>query len=282
MKLITPAQFLPGKSLLHLLAGAVIAILIVSCATSPTGRKQLRLLPESQMAELGVTSYLQMKKSIPVEKSPEYNAYVRCVANAIVRVLDPPWRNQDWEVTVFKDDSANAFALPGGKIGVNTGLFKAAKNQHQLATVLGHEIGHVLAHHGNERVSTNLVAQSGMQLTAALLGGSPEKRALTLAALGVGAQVGVLLPFSRTQESEADHIGLELMAKAGFDPRESIRLWENMAKLGGGKPPEFLSTHPSGNHRIRDLRAAMPNALQLYENAKRQGRHPNCRPPHRS
>ena len=268
------------RALLGLFKSVVVATLIVACATSPTGRKQLILLPDSQMDQLGVASYAEMKKSQPIETDNSANAYVRCVARAITNELSGKWARQNWEVTVFKDDSANAFALPGGKIGVHTGLFKAAKNQDQLAAVLGHEVGHVLARHGNERVSTNLVAQTGVQLTAAAIGGSPAKRQAVLAALGVGTQVGILLPFSRRHESEADLIGLELMAKAGFDPRESIKLWENMSKLGGGKPPEFLSTHPSGATRMRDLNRAMPKAMALYEAARRQGKHPQCgRPP---
>lgn len=265
------------KSFTQLFSTALIVIIIASCATSPTGRRQLLLLPESQMTELGVASYLEMKKTQTIEKSPQDNRYVSCVADALINELDGKWRNQAWEVTVFKDDSANAFALPGGKIGVHTGLFKTAQNQHQLAAVMGHEVGHVLAQHGNERVSTNLAAQTGLQLTTVLLGGSSERKSLTMAALGIGAQVGILLPFSRKHESEADDIGLNLMAKAGFDPRESVQLWENMGKLGGDKPPEFLSTHPSGKSRIRDLTAAMPTAMALYQDAQRAGKRPRCK-----
>lgn len=256
----------------------LVSLLLTACATSPTGRKQLILLPDSQMNQLGLASYAEMKKSQPIETDGTSNAYVSCVARAITNELTGPWARQQWEVTVFKDDSANAFALPGGKIGVNTGLFKAAKNQHQLAAVLGHEVGHVLARHGNERVSTNLAAQTGLQLTAAMLTGSEAKRQGIMAALGLGAQYGVLLPFSRVQESEADLIGLKLMAKAGFDPRESIALWHNMSKLGGGKPPEFLSTHPSGTTRIRRLTKAMPEALALYQQAQKMGKRPHCKP----
>ncbi|HHJ20983.1 MAG TPA: M48 family peptidase, partial [Gammaproteobacteria bacterium] len=196
----------------------LVAVLMVGCATSPLGRRQLIFLPESQMAELGVASYTEMKKKQPIERSGTSNRYVSCVANAITHELTGKWAKQDWEVTVFKDDSANAFALPGGKIGVHTGLFKAAKNQDQLAAVLGHEVGHVLARHGNERVSTNLVAQTGLQIATVMVGGSAAKKSAVMAALGVGAQVGVLLPFSRKHETEADLIGLDLMARAGFDP----------------------------------------------------------------
>jgi predicted Zn-dependent protease len=250
------------------LSAALVAFAIVACSTSPTGRKQLILLPDSQMDQLGIASYTEMKKSQPIETDDSANAYVSCVARAITSRLKGKWAQQQWEVTVFKDDSANAFALPGGKIGVHTGLFKAAKNEHQLAAVLGHEVGHVLARHGNERVSQNLAAQTGLQITAAMLGGSESKRQTVLAALGVGTQVGILLPFSRTHESEADLIGLKLMAEAGFDPRESIKLWENMGKLGGGKPPEFLSTHPSGKTRINSLKKAMPEAMALYRRGR--------------
>ncbi len=260
-----------------LLTVALAALIVVACSTSPTGRKQLILLPDSQMDQLGIASYTEMKKSQPIETDDSANAYVSCVAKAITDRLKGKWAKQQWEVTVFKDDSANAFALPGGKIGVHTGLFKAAQNQHQLAAVLGHEVGHVLARHGNERVSQNLAAQTGLQITAAMLGGSEAKRQTVLAALGVGAQVGILLPFNRTHESEADLIGLKLMSEAGFDPRESIRLWENMGKLGGSKPPEFLSTHPSGKTRIHNLNKAMPEAMALYRQAQAEGRRPNCK-----
>jgi predicted Zn-dependent protease len=264
------------KHFLRTLSGIFLLVALLSCATSPTGRKQLILLPDDQMDQMGVASYAEMKKKQPIERSTRYNAYVSCVARAITNELTGKWGRQQWEVTVFKDDSANAFALPGGKIGVHTGLFKAAKNQDQLAAVLGHEVGHVLARHSNERVSTGIAAETGLQITSAMLKGSTAKRQAIMAALGVGAQYGVILPFSRTHESEADLIGLKLMAKAGFDPRQAVKLWENMSKLGGGKPPEFLSTHPSGKTRIHDLNRAMPEAMALYQEALRKGKRPDC------
>lgn len=260
----------------RLMGLVALALLLTACATSPLGRKQLILLPDSQMDQLGRASYVDLKKKQPVERDPHENRYVQCVVDALTRELAGPWRKVQWEVTVFKDDSANAFALPGGKIGVHTGLFKAAKNQHQLAAVLGHEIGHVIARHGNERVSTNLATQTGLQLAAVLAGGSPQKKQQLMSLLGVGAQVGVLLPFSRRHESEADLIGLDLMARAGFDPRQSIALWQNMQKLGGSKPPEFLSTHPANERRIFDLNRAMEGALAKYGRALAAGKHPRC------
>ena len=186
-----------------------------------------------------------------------------------------------WELQVFEDDSANAFALPGGKIGVHTGLLRVARTPGQLAAVLGHEVGHVLARHSNERVSQQLGAQLGLLTAGSLIGaisqtGSPDQQ-LIYQALGVGTQLG-LLKFSRLQESEADGIGLELMAQAGFDPRESIELWKNMEHASQGQPPEFLSTHPSHGTRIADLSAGMPEAQQSWKRATSAGRQPRCLP----
>ena len=257
----------------------LVAVLISGCATSPLGRRQLILLPDKQMDALGVASYAEMKKKQKIDKKGRSNRYVSCVANAITHELTGKWANQSWEVTVFEEESPNAFALPGGKIGVHTGLFKAAKNQHQLAAVLGHEVGHVMARHGNERVSTNLATQTGLQVLAVVAGGASKQKQQVLGLLGLGAQFGILLPFSRKHESEADQIGLELMARAGFDPRESVTLWENMGKLGGKKPAEFLSTHPSDAHRIRALEKEMDKAMKLYEAAQASGKNPHCGSP---
>ena len=246
---------------------------LVACATSPLGRSQLQLFPESQMAEMGVAAFQDMKQQQPLETSSQTNGYVSCVARAIIAELP---EQRTWEVQVFKDDSANAFALPGGKIGVHTGLLDIAENQDQLATVIGHEVAHVLASHANERVSTSYVASTGLQLAQVAAGEPTAAKQQLFGLLGLGAQVGVLLPLSRTQESEADLLGLDLMAKAGFDPRASIPLWENMSQAGGGKPPEFLSTHPSHTTRIGDLSKRLQTAMPLYEQAKRAGKRPGC------
>ena len=225
------------------------------------------------MAEMGVAAFQDMKQQQPLETSSQTNGYVSCVARAIIAELP---EQRTWEVQVFKDDSANAFALPGGKIGVHTGLLDIAENQDQLATVIGHEVAHVLASHANERVSTSYVASTGLQLAQVAAGEPTAAKQQLFGLLGLGAQVGVLLPFSRTQESEADLLGLDLMAKAGFDPRASIPLWENMSQAGGGKPPEFLSTHPSHTTRIGDLSKRLQTAMPLYEQAKRAGKRPGC------
>jgi len=247
-----------------------------ACTTSPLGRNQLILFPDSEIEQMGITAYQQMQREVPRETAPKVQGYVQCVVNSIVRAM-PGGNPAAWEITVFADDQANAFALPGGKIGVYTGLLDVAKNQDQLATVVGHEIAHVTAKHSNERVSTNFVTQSGLQLVEVAAGASSPMKQQLFGLLGVGAQVGVLLPFSRAQESEADLVGLDYMARAGFDPRESVRLWENMAKIGGDKPPEFLSTHPSGDRRMRDLNAHMRDAMALSLQARSSGRNPDCR-----
>jgi len=152
-----------------------------------------------------------------------------------------------------------------------------AENQHQLASVVGHEVGHVLARHGNARYSAGLASQVGMIAAAVALGQSNSDNAgLTLAALGIGLQVGILMPYGRAHESEADEIGQDLMAKAGFDPRGSVELWKNMSEEGGSQPPEFLSTHPSHGRRIKDLNKGMNKALRTFEQARAQGRNPRC------
>ena len=259
----------------------VLACGALACATSPLGRRQLKLVPESQMDSMGVQAFDEMKKQTPSEKDPALNAYIRCVADPVALVAEPGSRPSDWEVVLFKDKTANAFALPGRKIGVHTGLLRVAKTDGQLAAVLGHEVGHVLAGHGNERVSENLVVNLGLAGTAALLSGGQSKKGndqgLLLAALGLGAQFGVLLPHSRDQESEADIIGLRLMARAGFDPHESVELWKNMIRDGGGAPPEFLSTHPSSENRIRHLEGDIPKVQGDFEAARAAGKVPDCK-----
>jgi len=260
----------------QILTGLVIATL-TACATSPTGRSQFIMIPEGQMVQMGAQAFQQMKKRQKVADDPRAQRYVQCVADAITVQLGGGYAGTQWEVAVFQDDTPNAFALPGGKIGVHTGMLDVAKNQHQLAAVIGHEVGHVMSRHGAERVSQQYAANTAMQLVDAYAGeGSSQSSKTVMSLLGLGAQVGVLLPYSRLHESEADIIGLDLMARAGFDPRESIELWRNMAGQGGNRPPEFLSTHPHPRGRIEKLQARMPGALNIYQQARNAGRRPNC------
>ena len=253
------------------------AMIMAGCATSPLGRKQLVLVPEGQMNSLGNQAFADMKAKQPIERDKAVNAYVRCVALAVAAEASGQGGASGWEIVVFRDKTANAFALPGGKIGVHTGILPVAATPGQLAAVLGHEVGHVTAHHGNERVSQGFVTQYGIAALGQALAGKGENQGLVVGLLGLGAQFGVMLPFSRKHESEADIIGLDLMARAGFDPRESVELWKNMGKAGGGQPPEFMSTHPSHETRISELQANMPPASASFERARAAGRRPACR-----
>ncbi len=254
--------------------------LLLSCSTSPTGRKQMTIMPESQMSSMGAQSFEELKKQTPIEKDAKINAYVKCITDPILKAAGPVEGVSSWEVVVFKDNQVNAFALPGGKIGVYTGIIKIATTPDQLAAVLGHEVGHVMAKHGNERVSQGMASQIALAGTAIALGknGQLDKKSqMIVAGLGVGMQFGVLLPFSRTHESEADIIGLELMAKAGFNPEDSVELWRNMAKASGGKaPPQFMSTHPSNETRIKNLSNNIPKFEPYYQKTLNSGTNPHC------
>ncbi|WP_413701655.1 M48 family metallopeptidase [Psychromonas sp. KJ10-10] len=229
---------------------------LMGCSTSPTGRQQVLLFSGGEMSTLGAQSFEQMKRQEKISQDVKTNQYVQCVAQAITKTLGPQPDFEQWEVVVFDSDQVNAFALPGGKIGVYTGLLKVANNQDQLATVIGHEIIHVTANHSNERLSTSQLTNLGLSITDVVLQGNQYK-SIAMAGLGLGAQYGIIMPYGRSQESEADIVGLLLMARAGFDPSESVTLWQNMAKASGEQPPELLSTHPSHATRIDDLNDAI-------------------------
>lgn len=258
---------------LRIVAASLLATLaLASCSKSPTGRSQLTLMPAQQLEQMGDQSYEQMKQELEVNSDAATNGYVQCVTDALIDTLPEPYRSADWEVTVFTNEAANAFALPGYNIGVYTGLLDVAENQHQLAAVIGHEIGHVIAEHSNERVSSNMMIGLGLQVGAVIADTQLDKEnaALVMAALGVGAQVGILLPYSRTHESESDRLGLDYMADAGFKLEEAAQLWRNMsANSGGQAPPEFLSTHPAPSSRIEAINSYIPQ-LQVADQS------PNC------
>lgn len=251
-------------------AVVLVGLLLAACATSPLGRSQLALVSGQQLNAMGMQAFQAKKQATPVENNPAVNHYVTCVAQALLGA-----QIANWEVVVFNDPTPNAFALPGGKIGVHNGLLRVAQNQHQLAAVIGHEIAHVRANHANERVSQELAAQQGMNMLSAISSGSQASQAL-LGLVGLGAKYGVLMPYNRLQESEADLVGLDFMAQAGFDPAQSIELWHNMAKASAGQPVEFLSTHPSHGTRIQDLQNRLPKAAALQQQALAAGRQPHC------
>jgi predicted Zn-dependent protease len=213
---------------------------------------------------MGLQAYQQIKQEEKVSRNPELNRRVQEVGRRIAAVSGhPDW---DWQFTVFDNDEPNAFALPGGKVGVNTGLFKVARNDAQLAAVMGHEVAHAIARHGAERVSQQMIAQG---LGAVAVGGGVNPQIVETVAQA--ATLGIILPYSRTQESEADHIGLLYMAEAGYHPRQAVKLWQNFDALGGDRPPEFLSTHPAPGSRIGNLEKRMPEALEVYQASQKQG-----------
>ena len=238
---------------------------LVACYKSPvTNRTQFIILPETFEMGLGVSAYENMLKTEKVSRDPGYNETVSRVGRRIAAVSHKP--NLRWQYTVFDDDKqVNAFALPGGKIGVYTGMMPVAKTDAGLATVMAHEVAHASARHGGERMTLGILLEMGSAALAAAMRKKDEKTvSRVLAAYGIGSALAVALPFSRRQESEADRIGLVYMAKAGYDPREAIPFWERMGAAGRGSPPEFLSTHPGYKTRIRNLRKWMPEAMEYY------------------
>ncbi|MGH8530491.1 MAG: M48 family metallopeptidase [Nevskiales bacterium] len=244
-------------------------LLICLFASSSALAFKLALFSDRQMDQMGDEAYTEIKKKTPISKDARGTARVQCVAQALTREV-----GGKWEVNLFAGKEANAFALPGGKIGVYEGLLQVATTQGQLAAVLGHEIGHVQAEHANQRVSTSVVTDLGLRALEGFTNLGQSRTAM--AALGLGAQFGVLLPFSRGQESAADGLGLKFMSRAGFHPSESVALWQNMQRASGKGPPQFLSTHPSSKNRIRDLQKAAPQYVPVYQQAQASGKRPNC------
>ena len=251
---------------------------IGGCETNPyTGRSQLLMTSVSEEAQMGAQAYEQVK-SDPKMRPSQDPREIEPVKRVAARIVEAAKRSKyaevaqqfQWEVTIIKDDkTANAFALPGGKMAVYTGIFPMAKTEAGLAAVMGHEVVHALARHGAERMSQGQLTNAGLQVVGAAAGAAGGGGMLgqaAMAALGVGAQVGVLLPFSRKHESEADYVGILLAADAGYDPREAIALWERMGQMsGGGAPSEFMSTHPSHETRIAQLKKWMPEAMAIYQ-----------------
>jgi predicted Zn-dependent protease len=254
-------QFLGGKPIelnrrqivKGLAAGYIVAV--GGCVQNQAlGRQQLLLVSEAQMTQLSASAWTQIRKEQKVSTNRTLNRRLQTVGPKIVNAAG--LQNQPWEYTVFKGDEANAFVLPGGKVGFYEGIFKRMENDDQLATVMGHETGHVAARHSAERYSQQMAAGVGMQAAqVALQSGDVSGAGAIAAVLGAGVQFGVLLPYSRTHELEADRLGLNYMAKAGYDPRQSLRFWQNMTAQRGSKapPPEFMSTHPSDQTRIASL-----------------------------
>jgi predicted Zn-dependent protease len=259
----------------------VVAALLSGCATNPSGRKQMLLIGDTQMNQMGLTAFQQMKTTDKLSSDPAKAAYIQCITDALVHQLDPEFARLPWEVAVFNHKAANAFALPGGKVGVHTGMFPMATSADEMAAVLSHEISHVTHRHGSERVSQQMAAQVGLAATQAYVGrkASPEEARTVVGLLGAGAQVGVLLPFSRAHELEADLAGQQLMARAGFDPAASITLWQKMGSDNPARSPQFLSTHPDPDRRVERLTERLQKTAPVFQQAISEGRRPLCAPP---
>jgi metalloendopeptidase OMA1, mitochondrial len=242
------------------ISSAALAVgVLVGCATAPvTDRDQFIIVSEQQANAMGASAYQQIRAEKRVSDDRRLRQLVDRVGRRIAAVADDP--GYRWELTLFEDPSPNAFALPGGRIGVNTGLFNVARSEAQLAAVIAHEMAHVVARHPSERLSRQVAVQGGLALVGAASGAAAQHADL----LAQAATLGLILPFSRNQESEADRIGLIYMARAGYDPRAAIEVWQNFQAHGGARPPEFLATHPSPGNRLERLRSYMPEAMQIY------------------
>ena len=264
------------KSLKLFIIVAMAASLLQGCSVVPlTGRKQLSLVPESEMISMSLTNYGDFLKQNTLSTDKANSAMVREVgakiSAAVIKYftdnnLADRLQGYQWEFNLVKNDTTiNAWCMPGGKVVVYSGLLPVTKDKNGLAVVMSHEIAHAVARHGNERMSQELLTQYGsLALNGALKSKPEQTKNIFNMAYGVGAQYAVLLPYSREHELEADKLGLIFMAMAGFDPQTAVPFWERMAKSGGSKPPEFLSTHPSDQTRIDKIKAALPEALKYY------------------
>ena len=255
-----------------------VVFFIYSCSTVPlTGRKQITWIPSSQMLELSYQSYNQVLQENQLSDNQEYRQMVSSVGNNIKNAVQEYFQkinktealeNYRWEFHVLEEDIVNAWAMPGGKVAFYEGIMPICQDDAGVAVVMGHEIAHAIAEHGNERMTQGLVQQGlGTALAIALQNEPQKTQEVALAAYGVGSTVLGILPYSRLHESEADKLGLVFMALAGYNPREAPEFWKRMAQQAGGNaPPEFLSTHPSYDTRIENLNEWIPEAMKYYRN----------------
>jgi predicted Zn-dependent protease len=244
-----------------LTAVAIAGLLVNACVS----QREIEIEADQQFDD--------MRSQTLIETDWRKRSYITCVAQAVIQELEEPYASMEWEIEIFDNEAVNAFAMPGGKIGVFTGILSVAENQDQLGAVLGHEVAHVTEQHSLERANREIVTRTGVRAGGAILGGGSIGDLVQM-----GAQLGLSLPYGRAQESEADTVGLVYSADAGFDPRESVKLWKNMAESNKDAPPEFLSTHPSSSTRIDDLIGELPQALVRYNTAKSGGKNPQCAP----
>ncbi|MGE5681642.1 MAG: M48 family metallopeptidase [Bacillota bacterium] len=253
----------------------LFSLILVECSTVPlTGRRQLDLVPNSQMLSMSFQQYGDFIKSHKVVTGTDQAQMVKRVGSKIQKAVEQYFaqnnlsdelKGYQWEFNLVEDPQVNAWCMPGGKVVVYSGILPLASDEASLAVVMGHEISHAVAKHGDERMSQGLLAQlGGIALQEAIKTKPQATQQLYMAAFGLGAQVGVLLPFSRTQESEADRLGLIFMSMAGYDPNSAVGFWQKMAAQSKGAPPEFLSTHPSDQTRINKIKDELPEAMKYY------------------
>ena len=251
---------------------ATLLIFTTSCTTTPvSGNRALLLTSSTTENQQGEEAYKEILTKEKIITGTAQAKMVEEIGKRIAAVANQP--DFEWEFKTLQSDEPNAFCLPGGKVAVYTGIFKYAKNEAGLATIMGHEIGHAIARHGGQRMTQQM-------LTTGLLAGvgaiglakmDSTKKAIAMAALGAGVTYGITLPFSRGDETEADEIGLVLMAKAGYDPREAVNFWDRFSQAGGSAPPEFMSTHPNSEKRREHLRSLIPNVMPDYEASTKKG-----------
>jgi len=263
--------------ILNIILTTLIGILLIACSTVPiTGRHQLNLLPHQTMLSMSFSQYDQFLKEHQLSQNSAQTQMVKRVGRRIQKAVEQYFAQNGmsdqlsdyaWEFNLVESDEINAWCMPGGKVVVYTGILPITRDEAGLAVVMGHEIAHAVAHHGNERMSQGLVTQmGGMALSTALQTKPEATQQLWMAVYGLGAQYGLMLPYSRLQENEADHLGLIFMAMAGYDPHAAIDFWQRMdAQKGGAAPPEFLSTHPSDKNRIKNIRSMIPEAMKYYQ-----------------
>jgi predicted Zn-dependent protease len=253
-----------------------VILLLVACNTVPiTGRKQLRLIPNSELLPMSFGQYREVIAAAQLSNNTQQVEMIKRVGERIQQAAEKYYTDHkisskltgyEWEFNLIEENTVNAWCMPGGKVAFYTGILPVCQDEAGIAVVMGHEVAHALANHGGERMSQGILAQLGMSSLSVALGENPTlTKELFMQSIGLGASIG-LLKFSRSNESEADHMGLILMAMAGYDPNTAVSFWERMAAMSGGQaPPEFLSTHPAHETRVADLKALMPTALQYYK-----------------